>query len=47
MQIVFLRDNLHEISKPIFWGKMIKNNNINLLSAEIAQRVVEVDTTQE
>ena len=39
MQIVSYRDNLHEMSKPIFWEN---KKNINLSSAELAQRVVEV-----
>ena len=37
MQIVSLRDNLHEISKPVFW-----ENFVNLSFAELAQRVVMV-----
>ena len=41
MQIVPLRleDNLHELSKGIFWKN---KKNIDLLSAELAQRVVKV-----
>ena len=33
--------NLHEISKPIVWEKLEKNN-INLSSAELAKRMVKV-----
>ena len=36
-----LRDNLHEMSKPVFWGKN-KNDIINLSSAKLAHRVVKV-----
>ena len=39
MQIVALGDNLHKISKLIFWEN---KKNINLLSAEFAHRVVKV-----
>ena len=39
MQIVSLGDNLHEISKPIFWEKLRKNI-INLYSAEFAQNML-------
>ena len=38
-------DNLHEISKPIFWEKKKKKNKentINLLSAKSDQRLVKV-----
>ena len=41
MQIISLGDNLHESSKPIFWQKWEKKN-INLSSAELAQKVVKV-----
>ena len=40
MQIVSSGDNLHEISKPIFWKK--SENIIDLSSAELALRVVKV-----
>ena len=40
VQIVSRGDNLHEISKPIFWKN--KKNIISLSSAEFAQRVVKV-----
>ena len=40
MQIVFYVHNLNEISKSVFWKK---KKGINLLSAELAQRVVKVD----
>ena len=43
MQIVSLGDNLHEISNPVFWEN--KKNNLNLSSAENAQRVVKVNIT--
>ena len=36
----FIRDNIHEMSNPVFWKKKI--NVINLLSAEFAKRVVKV-----
>ena len=41
MHIVSSGDNLHKMSKPIFW----KNNKtiINLLYVEYAQRVVKVN----
>ena len=32
-------DDLHEMSNPAFW-EIIRKNIINLLSAELAQRVV-------
>ena len=41
MQIVSLRDNLHEMSKPIFWEN--KKNIMSLLSAELDQRVVKLN----
>ena len=41
MQIVPLGDNLHKMSKPVFWEKWEKNI-INLYSAELAQTVVKV-----
>ena len=41
MQIVSNGDNLHEMSNPVFWEKNTKN--INLLSAEFAQRGVKVN----
>ena len=37
MQIISLGDNLHEMTKPIFWEKYCQ-----LLSAELAQRVVKL-----
>ena len=40
MQIVSLGDNLHEMSKPIFWIFFL--NNINLSSAEIKQRLMKI-----
>ena len=41
MQIISNGDNLHELSNPFFFsGKNKKKNVINLLSAELAQRVV-------
>ena len=43
MQIVSNGENLHEMSKPVFWEKKkIKNVIILLLSAEFAQRVAKV-----
>ena len=41
MQIVFIGDNLHEKSKPIFWEK--KKNIINLTSAEFAHSTLSVN----
>ena len=41
MQIVSIRDNMHEMSNPIFWEK-VREHIINLSSAELAQRVVMV-----
>ena len=41
MQIVFSEDNLHEMSKPIFWK--IYENITNLSSAGFDQRVVMVN----
>ena len=41
MQIVSIGDNLHDISKPVFWEKKIRNI-INVSSAKLAQRVVKV-----
>ena len=38
-----LRDNLHEMSKPIFW-ETNKKNIKNLSSAEIAPRVLKIKT---
>ena len=40
MQIVSIGNNLHEMSNPVFWEKSGKITN--LLSAELAQRVVKV-----
>ena len=42
MQIVSNRDNLHKMSDPVFLKKkkIKKKNIINVLSAELAQRVV-------
>ena len=42
MQFVSLGDNLHEISKPVFWEKS-KKKNICLSSIYFAQRVVKVE----
>ena len=44
MQIVSSGDNLHEMTKPIFWKNKEKKNIINLSAAEFAQRVVKVDS---
>ena len=41
MQIVSNGDNLHELSNPVY-GKN-KKNIINLLAAELAQKVVKVN----
>ena len=41
MQIVFLGDNLHEMSKPIF-GKS-KNNIVSLSSVKFTQRLAKVN----
>ena len=41
MQIVALGDNLHEVSDPIFYGKLRKHI-INLLSVESAHALVNV-----
>ena len=38
MQIVSIRDNLHEMSSPVLWKKN-KKNHMNCLSAELAQSV--------
>ena len=40
MQIFSNRDDLHEMSKPVFLGN--KKNIIYLSSAELAERVVKV-----
>ena len=40
MQIVSIGDNLHEMSNPVFWKN--KKKFINMLSAELAQKVVKV-----
>ena len=40
MQIVSNGENLHEMSKPVFWEN--KENIINLSPAELAQRVIKV-----
>ena len=40
MQVVSAGDNLHEMSKPIFWEKY--ENISSLSSAELAQRVLRV-----
>ena len=47
MQIVFSRDNLHEMSNPVFCGRggggeENQKNITNLLPAELAQWVVTV-----
>ena len=42
MQIVSFGDNLHEMSDPIFLGK-IRKNIITLSSAEFAHSVVSVN----
>ena len=44
MQIISLRDTLHELSKPIFWDN--KKIIDNLASAELAERVVKADDRQ-
>ena len=46
MQIISsLGDNLHEISKPIFWGgKKNRKNVIIVSSTEFEYRVVKVDS---
>ena len=41
MQIVSWGDNLHEMSKPIFWEKKKKKNIISLPSAKYAHRMVQ------
>ena len=41
MQIVSSGNNLHEMSKPVFWEKF-KKNTINLSSTELAHRVIKV-----
>ena len=41
MQIVALRDNLHEVSDPIFW--INKKNITNLSSADSAHSLVSVN----
>ena len=41
MQIVSFGDSLHEMSKPIF---LIKYETVSLLSADVAQRVVKVNS---
>ena len=46
MQVVFSGDNLHNMSKPVLWGKKEKNV-INLSSAELAQIVVKVQLDPE
>ena len=33
-------DNLHKMTKPVFFGKKKRKNITNLLSAELVQRVV-------
>ena len=42
MQMVSIEDNLHDISKPVFWEKIKKISIIKLSSAEFAQEVVTV-----
>ena len=42
MQIVSIGDNLHEMSDPVFWEEL-KNNITDLLSGELAQRVIQVN----
>ena len=37
----YFSDNLHEISRPIFWEKS-KKNIVNLSSAEFARRAIKV-----
>ena len=41
MPIVSVEDNLHEMLKPVFLGK-IRKNVINLSSAELTQRMIKV-----
>ena len=43
MQIVSSGDNLHEMSKPIFWKIKNVKGIFNLSSAEFAQRVVRIN----
>ena len=40
-------DNLHEMSKPIFWKKKRKKNAVNLSSAELPWGVVKVNMRDE
>ena len=40
MQIVCIADNLHDLTKPVFWKKKKKRNILNLLSTELAQRLI-------
>ena len=40
MQIVSNGDNVHEMSYPVFWE--IKKNMTNLLSSELALRVLKI-----
>ena len=44
MQIVSLGDNLHELSNPVFLGQENKKNIIYVSYAELAQRVVELNS---
>ena len=41
MQIVSIGENLHEMSKPVFWEEK-KEKYFKMLSAELAKRVVKV-----
>ena len=43
MQIVSLGDNLHEMSNLIFWENKKLYIYMNLLSAELAERVIKVN----
>ena len=42
--LTYQGDNLHEISKPVFWEKKKKKNIINLSSAEITQIMLSIST---
>ena len=42
MQTVSLGDNMHETSKPVFWGKI--RNLLSMSSAEFAHRVIMVNS---
>ena len=42
MRIVFSGENLREMSKPVLWEKIRKKKDMNLSSAELAERVIKV-----